>query len=87
MFLNKAEAEVRAIVMACKSSQQKEWLRYLHIEIESDSQNAVSWCNDEGGGPWDLNFYINYINRMKVTWKEFRIRDRHRSSIIVETFC
>lgn len=33
----------------------------LKFCIESDSANVVKWCNDNSGGPWNLNFILNYI--------------------------
>lgn len=53
------EAEVWAILTALELSLQKEWVLELQICIESDSINAIQWCNKESGGLWRLNFALN----------------------------
>ena len=44
-------AEILAIFRACKISMSSEILKGQNLIIESDSINAVRWCNDEKGGP------------------------------------
>lgn len=38
--------------------------------MKSGSSNAVRWCNDDKGGPWNLKFQLNYIRnaRKKNGW-------------------
>lgn len=54
-------AEVLAIFRAIQISMRYENIRSNHLEIESDSMNAVRWCNEDKGGPWNLNFQLNFI--------------------------
>lgn len=55
------EAEVWAIYKAVVLTEEKEWVSYLNVIIESDSSNAVEWCNADSGGPWNVCFVLNKI--------------------------
>lgn len=72
-------AKTRAIRMACLLSSQNKWVKLHSIEIESDSLNAVKWCNDPGSRPWNQAFNLNLINEVKNEWGDFIIRYRNRS--------
>lgn len=54
-------AEVFAIHRALKILMASSHLRLSNVIVESDSANAVKWCNGECPGPWCLNFIINFI--------------------------
>ncbi|XP_056698251.1 uncharacterized protein [Spinacia oleracea] len=54
-------AEVLAIHRAIKISKGSDRLSQCKLTIESDSANAVKWCNESNGGPWNLNFILNFI--------------------------
>lgn len=60
-------AEVLAIFRAIQITSSSETrLPCQDFIIESDSLNAVTWCNSPNSGPWNLNFQLNYIrNAMK----------------------
>lgn len=62
------QLEVHALYMACKLTLEKEWLRVMGIEIESDSKNVVKWCHDPEGCPWQLSFKMNFISNMQHMW-------------------
>ena len=57
-------AEVHAINRAIKISLSCEVIKSHPIIIESDSKNAVSWCNASNSGPWNLNFVLNSIRKV-----------------------
>lgn len=52
-------AEVLAIHWAIKLTLSCNWFNPSLVIVESDSSNAVRWCLDENGGPWNLNFILN----------------------------
>lgn len=75
-FMEINNAEVLAIHRALKISASCERLMNLPIMIESDSVNAVKWCKQDKGGPWNMNFILNFIRGesrkspgMSITYK------------------
>ncbi|XP_048503205.1 uncharacterized protein LOC125498918 [Beta vulgaris subsp. vulgaris] len=54
-------AEVYALFRAVKISLSSPLINSNHLIFESDSANAVKWCNERSGGPWNLNFMLNFI--------------------------
>lgn len=54
-------AEILAIHRAIKLPKSCDRISYTKLIIESDSANAVKWCNEINGGPSNLNFITNYI--------------------------
>lgn len=59
--------EILAIHRAIKISLTLDWCTHSHLIVESDSKNAVKWCNGENGGPWNLTFIINFIRHAMTT--------------------
>ncbi|XP_048498506.1 uncharacterized protein LOC104891721 [Beta vulgaris subsp. vulgaris] len=76
-------AEILAIFRVAQISMAFEHLRQQHIIIEYDSSNAVKWCNDKEGGPWNLNFQLNYIRNAWKEWMNLSIVHKGRSSNVV----
>lgn len=76
-------AEVLAIYRAIQISMTFENLGMKHLIIESDSSNAVRWCNEDHGGPWNLNFQLNFIRNARHKWLKISIIHKGRSSNIV----
>lgn len=55
-------AEVNAIFRAIQISESfPDKCQSSNLIIESDSLNAVKWCTAKEGGPWNLNFHLNFI--------------------------
>ncbi|XP_056690195.1 uncharacterized protein [Spinacia oleracea] len=54
-------AEVLAIYRAIQISVICETINGHPIIVEYDSVNAVRWCNEDSGGPWNLNFQLNFL--------------------------
>ncbi|XP_048490879.1 uncharacterized protein LOC125492440 [Beta vulgaris subsp. vulgaris] len=75
-------AEVLAIHRAIQISLRSQPTPNHPILIESDSHNAVKWSNDDNGGPWNLNFQLNFIRRA-IKGGKVRIIHRGRGSNIV----
>ncbi|XP_010669425.1 uncharacterized protein LOC104886657 [Beta vulgaris subsp. vulgaris] len=82
-FMEINHAEVLAIHRAVKLSSTIDYLSQSKIEIESDSQNAVHWCNNKNEGPWNLNFTINFIRNAMCRGMGIEIFYRSRESNIV----
>lgn len=76
-------AEVLAIFRAIQISFSYENLRKAPLRIESDSVNAVKWCNKVQGGPWNLRFQLNYIRNARREWLGLSISHKGRSSNVV----
>lgn len=76
-------AEVYAIYRAIKITSASSMAKNHQIIIESDSQNAVSWCNDLNGGPWNLNSMLNYIRSSSHLGLKVSITHKGRASNIV----
>lgn len=51
-------AEILAIHRAVKISSSKKELKGAKIILESDSKNAVLWCNNDNGGAVESNLPI-----------------------------
>lgn len=60
-------AEILGIFRAIKISISSEKIKKENIIIESDSANAVLWCNQDDGGPWNMNFHLNFIRNARKT--------------------
>lgn len=73
-------AKVFAIHRAIKISSASHRNTACHIIIESDSHNAVSWCNAKEGGPWNLAFILNFIRNSLKEGLGFSIVYRGRES-------
>lgn len=76
-------AEVLAILRATQISLAFEHLKLSPIIIESDSANAVKWCNENQGGPWNLNFQLNNIRNARQGSLDMVIVHKGRSSNMV----
>ncbi|XP_048490068.1 uncharacterized protein LOC125492022 [Beta vulgaris subsp. vulgaris] len=76
-------AEIIAIYRAIQISLNSEQIKYMAILIESDSANAVSWCNEGKGGPWNLSFQLNFIRNARKNWLNINIVHKKRSSNVV----
>ena len=76
-------AEVIAIYRAIPITLSSEQIKNHAIIIESDSANAVSWCNIANGGPWNLNFQMNFIRNAMKNLLSISIVHKKRSSNVV----
>lgn len=76
-------AEIIAIFRATKISMRLDYLRTSQIIIESDSANAVKWCNSDEGGPWNMNFQLNFIRNARKQWLNVSIIHKGRASNVV----
>lgn len=76
-------AEVLAIHPATQISLNFEAFKSHKIEIESDSRNAVQWCSQLKGGPWHMNFILNFIRSAPIRGLRMVISHKSRSSNIV----
>lgn len=73
-------AEIYAIFRALKISLSSDRIKAHHLTIVSDSANAVRWCNQDEGGPWNLNFMINFIRNARKCWLSLIILHRGRET-------
>lgn len=73
-------AEILAIHRAIAISIMDETTRSSPIVIESDSVNAVNWCNNSNGGPWNMAFHLNFIHHAKNHVLNLIILHKKRSS-------
>lgn len=56
------------------------------ITIESDSANAVKWCNSNEWGSWNLNIQLNYIRNARKEWLDISIiHKRMDSNVVADT--
>lgn len=76
-------AEVFAILRAIKISMACDRLKKANIIIESDSKNAVQWCTESSGGPWNLGFPLNFIRNARKAWLNITIIHKGRESNMV----
>lgn len=53
-------AEILAIHRAVFISLVSEATRSSPLVIGSDSANAILWCNNENGGPWNISFQLKF---------------------------
>lgn len=51
--------------------------------MKFDSANVVRWCNEDNGGPWNLNFQLNLIRNARKLWLDVSIIHKGRSSNFV----
>lgn len=72
-------AKVLAIHRAVQISLNNSTFKALPIVIESDSKNAVSWCSNPNGGPWNLNFILNFIRSTPARGLNLSIHHMGRS--------
>ena len=73
-------AEVFAIMRAIMISLSCDKTKNQRIIIESDSMNAVKWCLEEEGGPWNISFQLNFIRNARRKWLNLSIIHRGRES-------
>ena len=76
-------AEVLAIHRAIQISLNNQEFKTSKIIIESDSQNAVRWCTSQKGGPWHLNFILNFIRSAPARGLEISIHHKRRNANFV----
>lgn len=76
-------AEVLAIFRAMQISLSCGILQTGQLIIESDSANAVKWSNEDSGGPWALNFQLNFIRNARKKWPDISIIHKCRGSNMV----
>lgn len=82
-FIEINSAEILAIFRASQIAMTMESFKNHKLIIESDSSNAVMWCNAEHGGPWNLNYQLNFIRNVRRSWLNMEIIHKGRSSNIV----
>ena len=82
-FMEINHAEIFAIQRAIKISAACSRLSSLKIIVESDSLNAVNWCNGVSCGPWNLNFTLNFIKGEMSRGQGIEIVFKSRESNIV----
>lgn len=73
-------AEVLAIHIAIQISLNNTTFKSHALEIESDSRNAVLWCNNNKGGPWNLSFILDFIRSASRRGLNVQIHYRRRNS-------
>ncbi|XP_048494804.1 uncharacterized protein LOC125494938 [Beta vulgaris subsp. vulgaris] len=76
-------AEVLAIHRAIQITLNNDNFKLCSIEIESDSQNAVKWCSEAKGGPWNLNFILNFIRSAPKRGLSLSIAHKTRNTNLV----
>lgn len=76
-------AEILAIHRAIQISIQSDIIKNANFLLESDSANAVMWCNSDNDGPWNMNFHLNYIRSMCKKVLNISIIHKGRSSNVV----
>lgn len=72
--------EVIAIYKTIQISMTCEILKGRPIIVESDSSNAVQWCNSDSGGPWNMNFQLNFIRCARTRGLKVEIIHKGRRS-------
>lgn len=73
-------AEVYAILRAIKIYICNARTKESNIIIEFDSANAVQWCLEDSGGPWNLAFPLNYIRNARKSLLNLKIIHKIRDS-------
>lgn len=58
--------------MTCKN------LKGMPIIVESDSSNAMQWCNLDSGGPWNMSFQLNFIRHARSSGLNLKIIHKGR---------
>ncbi|XP_010670879.1 uncharacterized protein LOC104887825 [Beta vulgaris subsp. vulgaris] len=79
-FMEINTAEIFAIHKAMKICKDFNHLHGKKFIVESDSKNAVAWCKEKFGGPWNIQFILNYIRNISSPELQFEICHRGRSS-------
>lgn len=82
-FVEINHAEILAIHRALKISASLDCLTNSKFVIESDSSNAVKWCNGVNEGPWNLSFLINFIRSCVMNGAGVEIIYKGRESNVV----
>lgn len=59
--MEETSAEVVAIHRTIQISLNNNHFKNNPIEVESKSHEAVKWCTSPIGGPWNLQFILNFI--------------------------
>lgn len=73
-------AEIFAIFRAVKISLSSPLISSHSLIFESDFVNTVKWCNSNHGGPWNLNFMLNFIRNSLHSKLQARIIHKCRES-------
>lgn len=73
-------AEVLSIHRAISISLAQDSLRNSAFDLESDSKNVVTWCNESDGGPWNIKFHLNFIRSSCKSGLAAKIFHKDRSS-------
>lgn len=73
-------AEVLAIHRALTITHSSSTFKSAKLLIELDSTNAVSWCNEQRGVPWNLGFHLNFIRSSCSRGLKVKIVYKGRSS-------
>lgn len=76
-------AEIIAIFRAIQISFRSDHLKVSCLIMKFDSANVVRWCNEDNGGPWNLNFQLNLIRNARKLWLDVSIIHKGRSSNFV----
>lgn len=76
-------AEVLAIQRALKITLHSDKLNSTSLIVESNSANAVKWCNGITQGPWNLSFTINFIRGQLLMRSGISIVYKGRESNVV----
>lgn len=76
-------AEILAIFRPIQISMASNIIKDSPIIVESDSKNAVRWCNEASGGPWNLGFQLNFIRNARSQWLDVMICHKGRESNMV----
>lgn len=76
-------AEIFAIQRALKITLHSNMLQNNSLIVESDSANAVKWCNGIIKGPWNLSFTINFIRSLIRNGPEIHIVYKGRETNVV----
>ncbi|XP_021841155.1 uncharacterized protein [Spinacia oleracea] len=82
-FMEINHAEILAIQRALKISMNSDRMIFSSLIVESDSANAVKWCNGDIKGPWNLSFAINFIRGLQNKGPNISITYKGRESNVV----
>lgn len=74
------------IYRANQLSLNNDHLQHQVNNIESDSTNAMTWCNKDKGGPWNLNFQLNFIRNARKQQMNINIIHKRQSPNVVADF-
>ena len=76
-------AEIIGIYRAVMISISSESIKNKNLIIESDSANAVAWCNQDEGGPWNMNYQLNFIRNARQKILNLSITHEKRNANFV----